>query len=55
MLNDEKIDGQKKVIELQDRFIDKNEEKLIKSIKTAVKSELQPYSSVLQKSSVDEL
>ena len=52
MLKDEKIDGQKKVIELQDRFIDKNEEKLIKSMKTAVKSELQSYSSVLQRRKV---
>ena len=53
-LKDEKIDDQKKIIELQDRLIGKKEEEL-KSMKTAVKSELQSYSSVLQKSCVDAL
>ena len=49
-LKDEKIDEQKKIIELQDRLIDKKEEEL-KSLKTAMKS----YSSVLQKGCVDAL
>ena len=53
-LKDEKIVDQKKIIELQDRLIGKKEEEL-KSMKTAVKSELQSYSSVLQKSCVDAL
>ena len=53
-LKDEKIDDQKKIIELQDKLINKKEEEL-QSMKTTVKSELQSYSSALQKSCVDAL
>ena len=54
ILKDEKIDDQKKVIELQDKLLGKKEEEL-QSMKTTVQSELQSYSSVLQKSCVDAL
>ena len=53
-LKDEKIDDQKKIIELQDKLINKKEEEL-QSMKTTVKSELQSYSSALQKSCVNAL
>ena len=53
-LKTEKINDQKKIIELQDQLIEKKTDELC-TVQQTVKSELQSYSSVLQKNCSDAL